>query len=83
MGDNSDVDADRSRASSGDCRHVRQRRTLEEEWATAELVNRRQVCETTFLLTQSGLYVVRRPDVQRQNELRERDRMAMYAGGGG
>ena len=36
---------------------------------------------TTFLLAQSGLYVVRRPVVERQNELRERDRMARYAGG--
>ena len=36
---------------------------------------------TTFLLTQGGLYVVRRPVVERQNELRERDRMARYAGG--
>jgi hypothetical protein len=38
---------------------------------------------TTFLLTQSGLYVVRRPAVERENELRERDRMLRYAGGGG
>ena len=35
---------------------------------------------TTFLLTQSGLYVVRRPVVERENELRERDRMLRYAG---
>jgi hypothetical protein len=35
---------------------------------------------TTFLLTQSGLYVVRRPVVERQNELREQDRMLRYAG---
>jgi hypothetical protein len=38
---------------------------------------------TTFLLTQSGLYVVRRPVVERENELRGRDRMLRYAGGGG
>jgi hypothetical protein len=38
---------------------------------------------TTFLLTQSGLYVVRRPAVERENELRERDRMLRFAGGGG
>jgi hypothetical protein len=36
---------------------------------------------TTFLLTQSGLYVVRRPVAERENELRERDRMLRYAGG--
>jgi hypothetical protein len=35
---------------------------------------------TTFLLTQSGLYVVRRPVVERESELRERDRMLRYAG---
>jgi hypothetical protein len=38
---------------------------------------------TTFLLTQSGLYEIRRPVVERQNELRERDAMLQYAGGGG
>jgi hypothetical protein len=37
---------------------------------------------TTFLLTQGGLYEIRRPLVERQHELRERDRMLMYAGGG-
>jgi hypothetical protein len=36
---------------------------------------------TTFLLTQSGLYVVRRPIVERANELRERERMLRYVGG--
>ena len=36
---------------------------------------------TTFLLTQSGLYVVRRPVAERENELRERFRMEQYAGG--
>ena len=35
---------------------------------------------TTFLLTQSGLYVVRRPVAERENELRERQRMLRYAG---
>jgi hypothetical protein len=35
---------------------------------------------TTFLLTQSGLYIVRRPLVERENELRERQRMLRYAG---
>jgi hypothetical protein len=38
---------------------------------------------TTFLLTQNGLYEIRRPAVERENELRERDRMLQYAGGGG
>jgi hypothetical protein len=37
---------------------------------------------TTFLLTQSGLYEIRRPAVERENELRERDRTLQYAGGG-
>ena len=36
---------------------------------------------TTFLLTQSGLYIVRRPLVERENELRERERMLRYVGG--
>jgi hypothetical protein len=38
---------------------------------------------TTFLLTRSGLYEIRRPVVEKENELRERDRMLQYAGGGG
>ena len=37
---------------------------------------------TTFLLTQSGLYELRRPVVERENALREQDRMQQYAGGG-
>jgi hypothetical protein len=36
---------------------------------------------TTFLLTQNGLYVVRRPAVERENELRERNRIELFAGG--
>jgi hypothetical protein len=36
---------------------------------------------TTFLLTQSGLYIVRRPLVERESELRERERMLRYVGG--
>lgn len=36
---------------------------------------------TTFLLTQSGLYEIRRPVVERQNELREQERMLQYQGG--
>jgi hypothetical protein len=36
---------------------------------------------TTFLLTQSGLYVVRRPVVESENELHERERMLRYVGG--
>src|ERR1700733_6562040 len=34
---------------------------------------------TTFLLTQNGLYEIRRPAVERENALRERDRMPQYA----
>lgn len=37
---------------------------------------------TTFLLTPSGLYEIRRPVVERQNELREQERLLRYAGGG-
>jgi hypothetical protein len=37
---------------------------------------------TTFLLTQRGLYEIRRPVAERENELRERDRTLQYAGGG-
>jgi hypothetical protein len=37
---------------------------------------------TTFLLTQSGLYEIRSPVVERQNQLREQDRMSQYDGGG-
>jgi hypothetical protein len=37
---------------------------------------------TTFLLTQHGLYEIRRPVAERENELRERDRILQYAGGG-
>jgi hypothetical protein len=36
---------------------------------------------TTFLLTSTGLYVIRRPAVERENEVRERERAALYAGG--
>jgi hypothetical protein len=36
---------------------------------------------TTFLLTQNGLYIVRRPVVEKQNDLRERERMLRYVGG--
>lgn len=38
---------------------------------------------TTFLLTHSGLYEIRRPVVEREHELREQDRMLQYAGAGG
>jgi hypothetical protein len=38
---------------------------------------------TTFLLTQSGLYEIRRPAVERENAFRELDRTLQYAGGGG
>jgi hypothetical protein len=62
-------------ASLGDLNHVFDVKEVREDLTNQET-------GTTFLLTQSGLYVVRRPAVERQNELRERDRMLMYAGGG-
>jgi hypothetical protein len=37
---------------------------------------------TTFLLTQSGLYEIRRPVVEKESELRERERILQYTGGG-
>lgn len=37
---------------------------------------------TTFLLTQHGLYEIRRPTAERENELREQERSLQYAGGG-
>jgi hypothetical protein len=36
---------------------------------------------TTFLLTESGLYLIRRPVVETDKELRERDRVLQYGGG--
>ena len=36
---------------------------------------------TIFLLTQSGLYEIRRPVVERQSELREQDGLLQYDGG--
>ena len=38
---------------------------------------------TTFLLTDEGLYVIRRPRAERENERREDDWRSMYSGGGG
>jgi hypothetical protein len=61
-------------ASRGDLNHVFDVRDVREELTKHDT-------GTTFLLTQSGLYVVRRPLVERENELRERDRMLRYAGG--
>src|ERR1700733_8739839 len=63
-------------ASLGDLNHVFDVREVREELT-------KQDSGTTFLLTQGGLYVFRRPAVERENELRERDRMLRYAGGGG
>jgi hypothetical protein len=37
---------------------------------------------TTFLLTERGLYLVRRPVIETDNEFRERNRKLNYAGGG-
>jgi hypothetical protein len=36
---------------------------------------------TTFLLTESGLYVIRRPIAERENERREDERRILYGGG--
>jgi hypothetical protein len=61
--------------SLGDLNHVFDVREVREELTKRDT-------GTTFLLTQSGLYVVRRPVVERENEFRERERMLRYAGGG-
>jgi hypothetical protein len=37
---------------------------------------------TTFLLTERGLYLVRRPLIETDNEYRERNRKLDYPGGG-
>ena len=60
-------------ASLGDLNHVFDIGELRQELTKHDT-------GTTFLLTQSGLYVVRRPVVERESELRERDRMLRYAG---
>jgi hypothetical protein len=62
-------------ASLGDLNHVFDVKEVREELTKHDT-------GTTFLLTQSGLYEIRRPVVERENELRERDRMLQYAGGG-
>jgi hypothetical protein len=36
---------------------------------------------TTFLLTESGLYAIRRPIAEREKERREDDRRMLYSGG--
>jgi hypothetical protein len=61
-------------ASRGDLNHVFDIGEVREELTKHDT-------GTTFLLAQSGLYVVRRPLVERENELRERERMLRYAGG--
>jgi hypothetical protein len=63
-------------ANLGDLNHIFDVKEVREELTKHDT-------GTTFLLTQGGLYVVRRPVVERENELRERDRMLRYAGGGG
>src|SRR4029077_12868584 len=62
-------------ATLGDLNHV-----VDVKEVRAELTN--QDTGTTFLLTQNGLYEIRRPAVEREYTLRERDRMLQYAGGG-
>jgi hypothetical protein len=61
-------------ASVGDLNHV-----FDVKEVHAELT--KHDTGTTFLLTQSGLYEIRRPVVERQNELREQERMLQYQGG--
>ena len=61
-------------ASLGDLNHVVDVKEVRDELT-------KHNTGTTFLLTQNGLYVVRRPAVERENELRERDRMALFSGG--
>jgi hypothetical protein len=60
--------------SFGDSNHVFEVRGVREEVTKNDT-------GTTFLLTQSGLYIVRRPIVEKTNELRERERMLRYVGG--
>jgi hypothetical protein len=62
-------------ASLGDLNHVFDVRDVREELT-------KHNTGTTFLLTQSGLYEIRRPVVERKNELREQDRMLQYENGG-
>jgi hypothetical protein len=62
-------------ASVGDLNHVFDVNDVLEDLTNHET-------GTTFLLTRSGLYEIRRPVVEREHERRERDRMLMYAGGG-
>jgi hypothetical protein len=62
-------------SSSEDLNHVLDVKEIREDLTNPDT-------GTTFLLTQSGLYEIRRPVVEREHERRERDRMLMYAGGG-
>jgi hypothetical protein len=61
-------------ASLGDLNHVFDVKGVREELTKHDT-------GTTFLLTQSGLYEIRRPVAERKNELREQDRMLQYEGG--
>jgi hypothetical protein len=63
-------------ASLGDSNHVFDVKEVREELTKHDT-------GTTFLLTQSGLYEIRRTVVEREHDLRERDRMLQYAGAGG
>jgi hypothetical protein len=62
-------------ASLGDANHVFDIKEVREELTKFDT-------GTIFLLTQSGLYEIRRPVVERQSELREQDRLSQYDGGG-
>lgn len=61
-------------AAPGDWNHV-----VDVEDVRAELT--KHDTGTVFLLTQSGLYEIRRPAVEQENKLRERERLLQYAGG--
>jgi hypothetical protein len=59
-------------ASLGDPNHVLDVKEVREELTKPDT-------GTTFLLTQIGLYEIRRPVEEREHEFRERDRMLRYA----
>lgn len=61
-------------ASSGDAHRVFDVKEVREELSKCDT-------DTIFLLTQSGLYEIRRPVVERQSEHREQDGLLQYDGG--
>lgn len=61
-------------ASSGDAHQVFDVKEVREELSKCDT-------STIFLLTQSGLYEIRRPVVERQSEHREQDGLLQYEGG--